>query len=111
MVSPIEAMIDQACGYKPGKPGGKRWDDEVARRCLYEAADALYELGSEYWEAAALLYYGGRHARGMRSKLAFLRQLRAAASMACDYGGDAPVLLGWRQQWMTELRKRQARGA
>jgi hypothetical protein len=104
--SPIEAAIDAACGYDPN--AAPKWKDEIARSVLNQAADSLYMANvPPYREAAALLYYGARQARGLRSERAFRLQLFAAARLAWPFSPPDGVFL---RRWTRELRERQERG-
>jgi hypothetical protein len=119
VTSPIEAMIDAACGYQSGD--GPGWKVEVARAVLNEAADSLMRTCEEYRtddgarrcrEQAAVLYFAARQARGLRSERAFRAQLRKAtrAGKSSTFDPDPPDADSFVEEWTSRLRERQERG-
>jgi len=82
------------------------WDSGTARTVLYAVATEAYN--EQRWETAARLFYDAHNARGIRSRTAFIRSLRAAR-----WGmGDERRwwrLVDERQTEFTEMAKRYER--
>lgn len=99
MPSPIETLIDKACGV--GEAARPRWHDEAARRMLYNVADALYE--KKEYKASSFLYYSARHAKGMRSERAF-RTLLMAAFRKCRAHSASDDVFSL-EKWVADVRR------
>jgi len=59
------------------KVEGAPWDYEVARSALNRLAMAMHDFGR--WKASARLFADARLARGIRTRVAFIRRLKRAA--------------------------------